>query len=90
MEIHTSKSLKDQDNDFDDHYHYQLVDGEKYLLTEGEVDWLFNWVKGKYVIADHLIDNIENTEQGYVYTVDSIGLGEALQQDQMFVSCYAI
>ena len=83
MKIHTSKSLKDQDDEFDN-YHYQLVDGEKYLLTDGEADWLLNWVKGKYSIADHLLENIVETDDGLVYTVDSIGLGEALEQDQMF------
>jgi len=82
--IHTSESLKSQDDDESENYHYQLVDGEKYLLTDGEADWLFNWVKGKYEIASHLIDNIEETDQGYVYTIDSIGLGEALEADQMF------
>lgn len=83
MKIHTSQSLKDQDDDCDN-YHYQLVDGEKYLLTDGEADWLFNWVKGKYEIASHLIDNIEETDQGYIYTMDTIGLGEALEADGMF------
>ena len=95
--IHTSESLKSQDDDESENYHYQLVDGEKYLLTDGEADWLFNWVKGKYAIADHLIENIESTltppdellnngkeEIRYVYTIDTIGLGEALKQDQMF------
>ena len=51
--IHTSKSLKSQDGEFEN-FHYQLTDGERYLLTDGEADWLFNWVKGKYIIADHL------------------------------------
>ena len=39
MKIHTSKSLQDQDNEFEN-FHYQLADGEKYLLTDGEADWL--------------------------------------------------
>ena len=82
--IHTSQSLKSQDDDECDNYHYQLTDGEKYLLTDGEADWLFNWVKGKYAIADHLIENIVETDKGYVYTIDTIGLGEALEADQMF------
>ena len=82
-QIHTSQSLKAQDGKFEN-FHYQLDDGERYLLTDGEADWLFNWVKGKYVIADHLIDNIEETDQGYVYTIDTIGLGEALTDDQCF------
>jgi hypothetical protein len=81
--IHTSESLKAQDGEFED-FHYQLEDGERYLLTDGEADWLFNWVRGKYVIADHLIENIEETDQGYVYTMDAIGLGEALSDDQCF------
>ena len=97
MKIHTSESLKLQDDDECDNYHYQLVDGEKYLLTDGEAHWLFNWVKGKYAIADHLIKNIESTlapadelintgkaEIRYIYTVDTIGLGEALEADGMF------
>lgn len=83
MKTHTSQSLKAQDGEFEN-YHYQLVDGEKYLLTDGEADWLLNWVKGKYSIADHLLENIVETDDGLVYTVDSIGLGEALEQDQMF------
>ena len=97
MKIHTSESLKSQDDDESENYHYQLVDGEKYLLTDGEADWLFNWVKGKYAIADHLIKNIESTltpddelintgkaEIRYIYTIDTIGLGEALEADQCF------
>jgi hypothetical protein len=82
-QIHTSKSLKAQDGKFEN-FQYQLDDGERYLLTDGEADWLFNWVRGKYVIAEHLIDNIEETDQGYVYTIDTIGLGEALTDDQCF------
>jgi len=95
--IHTSESLKSQDDPSSDNYHYQLVDGERYLLTDGEADWLFNWVKGKYAIADHLIKNIEKTltpleelintgkdEIRYIYTIDTIGLGEALTEDQCF------
>jgi len=82
-QIHTSQSLKAQDGEFEN-YHYQLDDGERYLLTDGEADWLFNWVKGKYAIADHLIENIEETDQGYVYTIDTIGLGESLTDDQCF------
>ena len=82
--IYTSQSLKSQDDDESDNYHYELDDGEKYLLTDGEADWLFNWVKGKYAIADHLIENIIETDDGYVYTIDTIGLGEALEADQMF------
>ena len=94
--IHTSESLKSQDGEFEN-FHYQLEDGERYLLTDGEADWLFNWVRGKYAIADHLIENIEsiatppeeliNTgkeEIRYIYTMDTIGLGEALEADGMF------
>lgn len=87
--VHTSESLKDQDGRFEN-FHYQLDDGERYALTDGEVDWLYNWVRGKYVIADHLIENIicysaeENGNDVYVYTVDTIGLGEALTDDLCF------
>lgn len=86
--VHTSESLKDQDGRFEN-YHYQLDDGERYALTDGEQDWLYNWVRGKYAIADHLIKNIECDENAegndvYVYTVDTIGLGEALTEDQTF------
>jgi hypothetical protein len=31
-----------------------------------------------------LIENIEETDQGCVYTMDTIGLGEALTDDQCF------
>ena len=82
--IHTSESLKSQDDPSTDNFHYQLDDGERYLLTDGEADWLFNWVRGKYAIADHLIENIEETDDGCVYTMDPIGLGEALEADGMF------
>lgn len=95
--IYTSQFLKSQDDDESDNYHYQLDDGDKYLLTDGEADWLFNWVKGKYEIASHLIDNIESTltppdelintgkeEIRYIYTIDTIRLGEALEADGMF------
>ena len=57
----------------------------------------FNWAKGRYAIADHLIKNIESTltplkdlintgneEIRYIYTMDTIGLGEALKADGMF------
>jgi hypothetical protein len=37
--IHTSESLKIQDGDFEN-FHYQLDDGEKYRLTDGELEWL--------------------------------------------------
>tara|TARA_R110002020_G_scaffold134017_6_gene299049 strand:+ start:3196 stop:3561 length:366 start_codon:yes stop_codon:yes gene_type:complete len=86
--VHTSESLKAQDTKFEN-FHYQLDDGERYALTDGEQDWLYNWVRGKYVIADHLIENIQcdEDEEGndvYVYTVDTIGLGKALTDDQCF------
>lgn len=86
--VHTSDSLKAQDDD-GDNFHYQLEDGERYALTDSEQDWLYNWVRGKYAIADHLLDNIECDEDAdgndvYVYTVDTIGLGAALTEDQTF------
>ena len=33
-QIHTSQSLKSQDDPSTDNYHYQLNDGERYLLTD--------------------------------------------------------
>ena len=76
--IHTSESLKAQDGDYEN-YHYQLEDGEQYLLTEGELGWL-DFVEGRYSIADHLEDNMVDG----VYTMESYGLGEALQETGMF------
>ena len=82
--IHTSESLKSQVGEFEK-FHYQLEDGEKYKLTSGESDWLFKFINGRYSIADHLIDNIEETEDGEsIYTVDCIGMGKALSDDQTF------
>ena len=86
--VYTSEALKAQDDD-GDNFHYQLDDGERYALSDGEIDWLYNWVRGKYVIADHLIENItcEQDADGndvYFYTVDTIGMGEALTDDQCF------
>ena len=79
--IHTSESLKDQDGDFEN-YHYQLEDGERYELTDGEAEWL-NFVSGRYAIADHMWDNIEQCDEtnALIYTVDRIGMGEALAGD---------
>jgi len=76
--IHTSESLKVQDGDFEN-FHYQLDDGEKYRLNDDELEWL-DFVHGRYAIADHLLDNMV----GGVYTVDTCGLGEALEETGMF------
>jgi len=76
--IHTSESLKAHDNDYEN-YHYQLEDGEKYRLTDDELGWL-DFVRGRYAIADHLIDNMVDG----VYTMDVYGLGEALDETGMF------
>jgi hypothetical protein len=76
--IHTSESLRAQDGDFEN-YHYQLTDGERYRLTDGELGWL-KFVRGRYVIADHIIDNLEDD----VYTVDLCGMSEALEDDGCF------
>lgn len=87
-DVHTSESLKAQDDDCDTS-HYQLEDGQRYALTDGEQDWLYKWTRGRYAIADHLIDHIDHDkdEQGNdvcVYTVDTVGMGEALTADQCF------
>jgi len=84
MIIHTSESLKKQDGNFEN-FHYQLNDGERYQLTKGEEDWLLNFVRGRYAIADHLLANIEENEDGaLIYTVESFGMSEALENDQCF------
>jgi len=80
MNIHTSDSLKAMDGD-GDNFHYLLDDGEQYQLTASEVEWL-RFVRRRYQIADHLIENIEENERGeLIYTVDTDGLGDALTQD---------
>ena len=78
---HTSESLKAMDGDFEN-YHYQLEDGERYELTDGERGWL-DCVSGRYSIADHMWDNIEQCEEtnALIYTVDTVGMGEALADD---------
>ena len=78
--IHTSKSLKDQDTDMEN-YHYQLDDGEQYQLTDGEIGWL-DFISGKYSIYDHVMENSKEDDQGnLIYTVDTIGMSQALQDD---------
>ena len=76
--IHTNDSLRAQDGDFEN-YHYQLEDGEQYRLTDEELSWL-DFVSGRYSIADHITDNLDDG----VYTVDLWGMGEALEADGMF------
>mgnify|MGYP003677816824 CR=1 FL=1 len=76
--IHTSESLKAQDGDFEN-FHYQLEDGEQYKLTQSELDWLA-FVDDRYSIADHLRENMLDG----VYTVDSTGMGEALEADSLY------
>jgi len=77
--IHTTEKLQALDDEQGDNYHYQLTDGEQYRLTDEELGWL-DFVRGRYCIADHLDENIESG----VYTVDTIGLGEAMEDDGMF------
>jgi len=77
--IHTSESLRAQDSDFEN-YHYQLEDGQRYQLTAGELDWL-EFVRGRYAIADHISNNLD--EVG-VYRVDTYGMSEALEGDGGF------
>ena len=76
--IHTTESLQSQDTEYEN-YHYQLDDGEQYQLTDGELGWLAH-VTNKYMIADHIIKNMEDN----VYTMDTIGLGQAMTDDGMF------
>jgi len=77
-QVHTTESLQSQDGEFEN-YHYQLEDGERYQLTDGELGWL-DHVTHKYTIADHIIENMEDN----IYTVDTIGLGQAMYDDGMF------
>lgn len=84
MKIHTSDSLKEQDGDYEN-FHYQLTDGERYQLTDGETKWLLNFVRGRYTIADHLMENTEEDDDGnLIYTIDTFGMSEALECDQCF------
>ena len=86
--IHTEESLRAQDGEFEN-YHYQLEDGEKYELTSGEYGWL-QYVSGKYNIADHIEENLEECEETgrLIYHIDTIGMTEALEADGM--SCKAV
>ena len=76
--IHTSESLKAQDGEFEN-FHYQLDDGEQYRLTDGELQWL-DFVRGRYSIADHIDQNMIDG----VYTVDCMGLGEAMEGEGLY------
>ena len=78
--IHTSESLQAQDGHWLENEHYQLEDGQRYQLTEGELEWL-EFVRGMYAIADHLSNNMD--ESG-IYTVDTFGMSEALADDGSF------
>ncbi len=71
----TAEYLRSQDTN-EDNFHYQLHDGDQYELTQEEMDWL-NFIDGKYCIADHLRSNMKDN----VYTVDVIGMSEALIND---------
>ena len=78
--IHTTESLRAQgkflyDGD-EENYDYELMDGEQYKLSDGELEWL-DIVRGRYAIAEHFDDNIVDG----VYTMDKIGLSEALWMD---------
>jgi len=76
--IHTHNSLRSQDGDFEN-FHYQLNDGEQYMLTDAELRWL-KFVSGRYAIADHIRENLVDD----VYTVDLESMSEALEDDGMF------
>ena len=76
--IHTHDSLQSQDGKFEN-FHYQLEDGEQYRLTDAELGWL-EFVSGRYVIADHIRENLVDD----VYTVDLEGMSQALDDDTMF------
>jgi hypothetical protein len=77
--IHTDETLRALDGDFEN-YHYQLEDGARYRLTEGELGWL-EFVRGRCSIADHLLESIDADG---VYTVDTLGMSKALEDDDSF------
>ena len=77
--IHTESSLREQDGKFEN-YHYQLSDGDKYQLTDGEQEWL-RFVSNRYCIYDHITENMDS--EG-VYTVNTDAMGQALVDDGMF------
>ena len=84
----TSESLKAQDGD-GDNFHYQFGDTGFYQLTKGEEDWLFNFVRGRYCIADHILNSSfvyenENEDEYLIYEIDPLGMGEALTDDDSF------
>jgi hypothetical protein len=82
MKIHTSESLKAQDSELDN-FHYQLEEGERYQLSEGEMGWL-DFVANKYSIHDHIMENSEcDNDDNLVYTVETGGMSQALYDDGM-------
>ena len=83
---HTSESLKVQDGNFEN-YHYQLEDGQEYKLTDGEIQWL-EFVKGKYSIYDHIMNNSELTFDGLIYTIETSSLSQALAEEGLY--CKAV
>ena len=57
---------------------------DKYKLTDGEFAWLL-FVTNSYSIAQHIWDNSKCDENDdLIYTVDTIGLGEALKADDSY------
>ena len=79
--IHTSESLKKKDGKFEN-YHYQLEDGDRYQLSSDELEWL-DFVKGRYSIYDHIVDNSEygENDSDLIYVVDTMGMSKALYED---------
>lgn len=84
MTTYTSAELLGQDSPETENYHYYLQDGDKYILTEGELGWL-DFVRGRYSIADHVDDNLERDENdNHVYTLDIMAMSRALDDDGMY------
>jgi hypothetical protein len=78
MTTHTTESLASQDTDLDN-YHYELQEGDRYVLTPGELEWL-RFVDGRYMIADHIRANLD----GDLLTIDPDGMGQAMADDDSF------
>jgi len=81
--IHDEASLRAQDGEFEN-YHYQLEDGDQYVLTDAEWGWV-EFIAGKYCISDHITEHTKKAENGdLVYTIDIEAMSKALEDDQMF------
>ena len=62
----------------------------KYIMTEGEIGWL-DFVRGRYAIADYVLDNSEENDNGeLVLSINSPDMSEALIDDDCAESGKAV